>query len=172
MHAADHAVVRADQVVDHRLHPAAAGRADRERGAVLGAERRAQQLGDVLHDLAEGGVEVADRRLRQRVEHALGDGRRAGAEQEAFGHGGEGCHSRRVPARARCEVPPALGRLRNRCRHLDDSHVVLEANAGHRIELFCCTGSGDRSRPRSTLGFRTIGMSIHGDSLVRTFQSA
>ena len=30
---------------------------------------------------------MAERRLRERVEHPLGDGRRAGAEEEAFGQG-------------------------------------------------------------------------------------
>ena len=52
----------------------------------VGLERRAQPLGDVVHDRAERGVEVADRRLGERVEDALG-ARARGPSRAAGGRG-------------------------------------------------------------------------------------
>ena len=92
----DDALARRDQGVHHRLHPAAARRAQRERDLVGGLHRRAQQRGDVVLQRAEGGVEMPDRRMGQGLQDALGHRRRAGAEQQAGGDVLDGRHARDV----------------------------------------------------------------------------
>ncbi len=59
-----------------------------QRHLVGGAEHLAQLGLGALHQLAEGGVEVADRRQAQRVQDAARDGGGAGAQQQALGNGG------------------------------------------------------------------------------------
>lgn len=83
--AADDAVTRPHQVGDHRLHSAAAGRAQGDRDAVVRAEDGPQPRGDLVHEVAEGRVEVPDGGMREGLQHPWRDGGWARTQQQALG---------------------------------------------------------------------------------------
>ena len=99
--AAHDAVARSDEVDDHRLHPGAAGARHGQRGAVIGDHDPAQPAHHVLHQRAEGGVEMTDRGLRERPQHPLRHGARPRAEQQAHGQRDGVGHRWRVMRRHR-----------------------------------------------------------------------
>ena len=79
----EHLVARLDEVDEAGLHADGTGAGDGERDPVLGLEGVAQQILELVHHAHELGVEVADRRSRHGVEHALVDVRGAGAHEHA-----------------------------------------------------------------------------------------
>ena len=85
----DHLVARLHQIDKAHFHSRRARCRDRESQRVLGLERHAQHGLDLLHQLDESRIEVADGRARHRVEDALRHVGRAGAHENAFG-GDEG----------------------------------------------------------------------------------
>jgi len=100
VHSAHDPVAGPHEVGDHRLHARATRAADRDRDAVLRLEDGAQPDGDLVHQRAEGGIEVPDGRLGERAQDALGHGGGSRAQQQALGQGGDGGHRPMIPGLA------------------------------------------------------------------------
>ncbi len=85
----DHLVARLHQVDEAHFHPRRPRGRDRKGQRVVGLERHPQHGLDLLHQVDEGRIEVADGRTRHGVEDALRHVGGAGAHEDALG-GDEG----------------------------------------------------------------------------------
>ncbi len=81
----DHLVARFDQIDEAHFHAGRTGCRDREGQRVFGLERHPQHRFDLLHQVDEGRVEVADGRTRHGIEDALRHVGGAGAHEDALG---------------------------------------------------------------------------------------
>ena len=80
----NHLVAGLDQVHRHALHAGHPGSAHGESQRIRGPEYLAQLGADLVHDLEVLGVQMPERGRAEGAQDALGDGTRAGSEQETF----------------------------------------------------------------------------------------